>query len=108
MDKTNLYNDDVIQACIFTDKENDSLKYIGIKYLTPKNHKDKTGQLSPATNIMGGETDWFILPHSFGTVVGKKLFEQYSAGLSGFDKNGIDKLKDWLIEFEIIDDAMCY
>ena len=56
---------------------------------------------------MGGETDWFVLPHTFGKTIGKtigkKMFEQKNAGLEGFDE-----LKKWLIEYEIIDDSMCY
>jgi hypothetical protein len=60
------------------------------------------------TNAMGGETDWFILPFTFGAAVGKKLFEQYNAGLDGFDIEGINLLRKWLIEMEIIDDSMCY
>jgi hypothetical protein len=29
-------------------------------------------------------------------------------GLKGFDIAGIEILKDWLVEFEAVDDAMCY
>jgi hypothetical protein len=57
---------------------------------------------------MGGETDWFILPYTFGATVGKKLFEQFNAGLEGFDATEVEVLKKWLLEMEIIDDAMCY
>lgn len=57
---------------------------------------------------MGGETDWFVLPHTFGATIGKKLFEQYNAGLEGFDKSEVEILKNWLIDLEIIDNVMCY
>lgn len=103
-----LYKDTVIEVKITTDKSNKSLKSVAIKYVKPTNYQDENGKTVLITNSMGGETDWFILPFTFGTAVGKKLFEQYNAGLDGFDKRGIAILKDWLIEMEIIDNAMCY
>jgi hypothetical protein len=57
---------------------------------------------------MDGETDWFILPFTFGAAIGKKLFEQKNAGLEGFNEKGYKELQEWLIEMEEIDDAMCY
>ena len=108
MNKENLYKDSVIEVIIITNIENNSLKSIALKYLNPENYLDKNGDEVIVTNVMGGETDWFILPHTFGIAVGKKLFEQYSLGLEGFEKSGIKNLKEWLLEFEIIDDAMCY
>ena len=103
-----LYSDSVIEIKLQIEKDNESLKSIALRYLEPMNYKDKGGAGIVVTNNMGGETDWFILPHTFGAVVGRKLFEQYNAGLCGFDKNEIESLKNWLIELEIIDDAMCY
>ncbi len=103
-----LYNDSVIEVKILTDDTNESLKSIALRYIKPSNFKDKNGNDVLVTNAMGGETEWFILPHTFGATIGKKLFEQYNAGLLGFDKNGIEILKNWLIDMEIIDDAMCY
>ena len=49
---------------------------------------------------------FFHIP--FGELVGKQLFEQYHAGLFGFNKDEIETLKEWLIDMEIIEDAMCY
>lgn len=103
-----LYKDSVIEVKILTDKDNESLKSIALRYLEPGNCYDKDGHEVHITNAMGGETDWFILPHTFGATIGKKLFEQYNAGLEGFDKKALSILKDWLIDLEIIDDAMCY
>jgi len=108
MNKINLYKDSVIEVGILIDSENNSLKNIALKYLKPKNYNDKDGNKIFVNNKMGGETDWFILPHTFGITIGKKLFEQHSTGLKGFDKLGVEILKNWLIEFEVIDDAMCY
>lgn len=108
MTKSIIYNDDVIEVCIISDSENSELKNIAIRYLKPKNYKEKDGQEIPLTNAMEGETDWFILPFTFGAAIGKKLFEQKNAGLKGFNKKGYIELKKWLIEMEQIDDAMCY
>jgi hypothetical protein len=102
-----LYKDSVIEVSIMDDAENESLKNIALRYLAPFKGKKPDGEIT-FTNIMGGETEWFILPFTFGTTIGKKLFEQFNAGLDGFDKDGILVLKKWLIEMEIIDDAMCY
>ena len=79
-----------------------------MKYIEPVNYKDKNGKEIVVTNVMGGETDWFILPYTFGVVIGRMLFEQYSAGLLGFNKTGVEVLKEWQIEIEAINDAMCY
>jgi len=103
-----LYTDSVIEVTILSDKENESLKSIALRYVQPRNFIGRDGNEVVVTNAMGGETDWFILPHTFGAVIGKKLFEQYNAGLFGFDINEIEVLKNWLIDMEIIDDAMCY
>jgi len=109
MKDVRLYNDSVIEVTIFIDDENESFMSIAMKYLKPpENLKGKDGKDVFITNSMGGETDWFIMPYTFGAAIGKKLFEQYNAGLDGFDQNGIEVLKSWLIDMEIIDNAMCY
>lgn len=103
-----LYKDSVIEVKILTDADNKSLKSIALRYLEPGNYKGKDGREVIGTNAMGCETDWFVLPHTFGTTIGKKLFEQYNAGLEGFDKKEVEILMNWLIDMEIIDNAMCY
>ena len=63
------------------------------------------------TNIMGGETQWFLLPHSFGVAVGRNLVEQEVAGdgLSNFfDEIAFKRMVDWLVEMEEFSEAMCY
>jgi len=57
---------------------------------------------------MGGETEWFILPHSFGAAVGKHLIAQNVAGLYGFHEEGFLKMVSWLVEMEEIQDSMNY
>ena len=108
MKKLQIYSDSVIEIALFTDTESVDIKRIGIRYIKPQNYFDKQDKEVTVTNIMGGETDWFILPEIFSQVIGKKLFEQYNAGLKGFDTQTIEKLRNWLIDFEIIDDAMTY
>jgi hypothetical protein len=103
-----LYTDSVIEVKIQTDNDNESMKSLALKYRKPEIHRDKAGIERLVTNSMGGETDWFVLPHTFGAAIGKKLFEQHHAGLKGFDKYGVVVLKDWLLDMEIIDNAMCY
>jgi len=108
MTKLQIYSDSVFEIALFPDTETVDIKRIGIRYIKPQNYFDKQDNEVTVTNIMGGETDWFILPEIFSQVIGKKLFEQHNAGLTGFDTQTIEELKNWLIDFEIIDDAMTY
>ena len=103
-----LYSDSVIEVKLLTDEDNTSIRHIALRYVKPCNYTDKNGAEVVTTNVMGGETDWFILPHTFGAAIGKKLFEQYHAGLDGFNKSGVEELKNWLADMGLIDDAMCY
>jgi len=103
-----LYKDSVIEVKILENKRNKALKSIALKYVKPVNYCDRNGNEIIETNAMGGETDWFILPSTFGTIIGKTLFEQHNAGLAGFDTTEIEFLKDWLIELGVINDSMCY
>ena len=103
-----LYKDSVIKVRILVDESDKSLKSIALKYVEPLNYIDKNGNKIVATNAMGGETDWFILPYTFGVAIGRTLLEQHNAGLVGFDETEIEILKEWLIEMEVISDAMCY
>ena len=108
MNSKSLYKDSVIEVKLLANDIDPSLKNIALKYVKPGGYKDKEGNEIIETNVMGGETEWFILPHTFSAVIGKKLFEQYHAGLFGFDENEIKVLKDWLIDMDVIDNAMCY
>lgn len=108
MEKLQIYSDSVIEIALFPDTESSETKRVGIRYIKPQNYTDKQGKEVKITNIMGGETDWFVLPDIFSQVIGKKLFEQYNAGLAGFDTQTIEELRNWLIDIEIIDDAMTY
>ena len=103
-----LYKDTVIEVKLLPRFDSKDLKVIALRYVKPNGYNDKNGNKVEETNAMGGETDWFIIPYTFSELIGKKLFEQYSAGLDGFDKSEIKILKKWLIEMEVIDDCMCY
>jgi len=103
-----IYKDTVIEVSIIDNSENTELKQIALRYLKPQDYINKNGDNVRITNSMGGETDWFILPHTFGATIGKKLFEQKNAGLQGFEEDGYKELLKWLVELEIIEDAMCY
>jgi hypothetical protein len=103
-----LYSDSVIEVSLIMGTRKEGVEAIALKYLKPGDYKDKNSNTVMITNAMGGETDRFILPFTFGAAIGKKLFEQHNAGLDGFDIEGINLLRKWLIEMEIIDDSMCY
>ena len=106
-----VYDDGVISVSLFAEDQKAAEKdllYIAIRWLQPQTYKDKKGKEISVTNIMGCETDWFILPHSFGAAVGKNLISQKVAGLDGFNKKGFAKLVSWLVEMEEIQDSMNY
>jgi len=106
-----VYDDGVISVSLFAEDQESAEKdlfYLAIRWLPPQSYKDQKGKEKSVTNVMGGETDWFILPHSFGTAVGKSLIAQKVAGLDGFNKEGFTKLVSWLVEMEEIHDSMNY
>ena len=106
-----VYEDEVIAVKLLAEnisKEQSGLFYLAIRYLKPRDFNDKDGNVSKTTNIMAGETDWFILPHSFAVAIGKTLIEQKVSGLDGFNEEGFKRMINWLIDMEEIKDAMCY
>ena len=106
-----IYEDSVIAVKLFAVDESNAergLYELATRYLKPQNTKYKDGSVGKVTNAMGGETDWFILPASFAYAVGKTLIEQKVSGLDGFNEDGFRKMIDWLIDMEVIQDAMVY
>lgn len=106
-----IYEDGVIAVSLWSEDEataQKSLFSLAMRYLSPESYRDRSGNLVETTNRMGGETDWFILPHSFSTAIGKRLIEQKVSGLSGFNEDGFLKMVAWLVEMEELSDAMCY
>jgi len=106
-----IYEDGVIAVKLLTedpDKEKSGLFSLAVRYLQPQDYRDKNENVTKTTNIMGGETDWFILPASFGYAIGKTLIEQKVSGLDCFDEDGFKRMLDWLIDMEEISDSMVY
>ena len=106
-----IYEDGVIAVKLLAkniDKEKSGLFHLAIRYLKPQDTIYKNGEIGKVTNIMNGETDWFILPTSFGYAISKSLIEQKIAGLDCFNEDGFKRMIDWLIDMEEIDDSMSY
>lgn len=106
-----IYEDTVIAVKLFAEDETFAerqLFYLALRYLPPQDNYRKDGSISKTINIMGGETDWFIVPHTFGVAIAKTLIEQKVTGLTAFSEDGFSRMISWLIEMEEINDAMCY
>lgn len=106
-----VYTDGVIAVSLVAEDYNKSEKnlwHLAVRWLPPEAYRDKAGNVVQTTNVMGGATELFILPHTFGAAVGKKLVEQHVSGLSGFDDEGYAAMVAWLMDMEELSDAMCY
>ena len=106
-----VYEDGVISVGLHAediDADQHDLLELAMKWLTPQPCVRKDGTITETTNLMGGETSWFLLPHTFGAAVAQKLIEQKIAGLAGFREDGFCRMVRWLVKMEHIDDAMCY
>ena len=62
----------------------------------------------PTTNLMGGETDWFVVPFTLAVGISRSLLELQATGKPGFDPDGFRQMVEWLCDLEAINDAMCY
>ena len=106
-----VYEDGVISVSIVAAdacEAERSLWHLAIRWLAPQPYRDKVGNILQTSNVMGGETELFLLPHTFGAAVGRKLVEQSVSGLPGFHVEGFTKMVTWLIDIEELTDAMCY
>ena len=106
-----IYTDKVIEIALCsenTDSAKKSLFDLAIRYLEPQSFQNGEGKLIDATNKMGGETDWFILPYTFGVAIAKTLIEQKASGLAGFNEKGFGLMMNWLIEMEEVNNSLCY
>src|SRR5215204_72330 len=106
-----IYEDDVIEVALLSataDSAERNLFDFAIRYLKPQDYRNMKGETVKVTNSMGGETDWFVVPHTFGVAIAKKMIEQKAAGLQGFNESGFERMMNWLIGLEELDDAMCY
>ena len=103
-----IYNDGVIEIGLSEgDPVSDPLNF-GMRWLDPGDATSKSGTVLELGNIMGGETDWFLLPHSLATAVASRLVEQRAAGLNGFVDEGYNAMVLWLVENGEIYDGMAY
>jgi hypothetical protein len=108
-----VYSDRDIAVALVAENAEDAAKMlyrIGIRWLTPGTVQDKDGAvIAHLTNVMGGETDWFILPHDFSVAVARSLIEKKVAGnLPHFVDEGFSKMISWLVEMEELRDGMNY
>lgn len=109
-----VYDDKIISVALFAENANapeKNLLSLGIRWLPPEDVRRPDGKTLKTTNKMGGETDWFFLPHSFGAAVARTLIEQKVAdcGLAAFfNEQGFKRMVAWLVEMEEVTDAMCY
>jgi hypothetical protein len=89
-----VYEDGVISVSIVADdaiKAERNLWHLAIRWLAPQAYRDEFGNAVQTSNVMGGETDAFLLPHTFGAAIGRKLVEQNVSGLPGFHAEGFAK-----------------
>jgi hypothetical protein len=109
-----VYDDGVISVGFFaedSEADQEHLLHLGMRWLRPIPYENKNGQLVETTNVMGGETQWFLLPHSFGVTIARRLIEQKVAesGLSiYFNDQAFKRMVSWLVEMDELSDAMCY
>jgi hypothetical protein len=109
-----IYNDKDIEVGLFNDDDSaddENIIHLGIRWLEPPAYNSSDGKTILNTNIMGGETGWFLLPHSFGAAVGRKLIEQKAAdcGLAEFfNDNAYKRMVAWLVDMDEISGAMEY
>ena len=69
-----IYEDDVLAVgLVVSPYRGDDILCLAIRYLPPPPLRSKDGDLIETTNLMGGATDWFILPFSFAAPVGRTL-----------------------------------
>lgn len=107
--KHTVYRDDVIAVGLLAAGEGDSTQsmHLAVKWLPPKPHR-KQGVDVEVTNPMGGETDWFIIPHTLSVGMARMLIERRVANLDGFDETGFGVMVSWLLELGDLFDGMCY
>lgn len=106
-----VYEDGVISVSIVAadpGKAERNLWHLAIRWLAPGAYRDRAGDTVQLTNIMGGETDLFLMPHTFGAAIGKNLVEQHVSGLPGFHAAGVARMVAWLIDMEELTSGMCY
>jgi len=59
-----VYSDSLIAVALISENLTSELKdsHLGIKWLPPGGYTDRKGKQQEITNVMGGETEWFVVP----------------------------------------------
>lgn len=70
---------------------------LALRWLEPQPYIGRHGALIETTNLMGGATDWFILPVSFAYPIGRELIQMHAVSNAYFDPEGLSALVDWLV-----------
>jgi hypothetical protein len=105
-----VYDDTVVAVCLLR-LPRDSAKtlHMAIRWTPPGSVRHSDGSEKPLTNLMGGETDWFIIPFTYAAAIGRTMVQQKAAGMDeDFQDPGFQALVDWLVQAEELPDAMCY
>ncbi len=103
-----VYNDAVFAVGMINTNKEKEIFHLSIKYAKPEPIRNQRGQIEEISNIMGGETDWFILPHTFAVGVVKVLIELKVSGMFGFSEEGFQKMVNYFVEMEDIQDGVSY
>ena len=107
-----VYNDTAVSVALVFPFEEEQRRQLSlaIRWLKPQPYIGRDGREVQPTNKMGGETDWFILPKTFGYAVGRVLVEQKTSSMLAdcFDDDGFELLVKWLVDDEELTDCMCY
>jgi hypothetical protein len=81
---------------------------LGLRWAPSGGYSGKDGQKVIIESAMGGETEWFILPFTFGAAMGRTLINLQAAGLANFGETGYRKMVDWLIDCGEVSNALSY
>ncbi len=106
-EKEIIYDDGEIAVALVQIELSSDIIHMAIRWLKPEPYQ-KDGKEIKTTNLMGGETDWFIVPFSFAVSIAKGLIEQKVSGMPFFKDKGFSDMVKWLVDHEEINDAMCY
>lgn len=106
--KSVVYDDGEIAVAIVQTEQDSNIVHLAMKWLNPQPIQRKDGTIEPTTNLMGGETDWFILPFTFAAAIARVLIELKVTAMPYFNEVGFSEMVNWLVELEEVHDAMCY
>jgi hypothetical protein len=102
-----IYDDGVIATALVRTDSGSTLLHLAMRWLPPEPVRKNESEVS-TTNLMGGETSWFVLPHSFAVPVARFLVERRALNAHGFVDQGFAAMIAWLLENEAVFDGMCY